>query len=399
MATAIFTLVLVVAPVVQAAASCFTGIETRMQQLVANGVAPGMAVRIDHRGQTVFDRVIGDLNADVTDERPLPADAIYRIYSMTKPITSVAALMLVEQDRLSLDDPVSKYLPHLSDLSVSTLTGTEPARQPITIRDLMRHTSGFTYGFFGFGQTRLAYQGADVGSWQDTNAELVDKLSKLPLEHQPGTVWEYSVSTDVLGRVIEVVTGRTLGAALHEMILDPLKMTDTHFRIPAADRDRIVNGTTPLPDYTEDRAFESGGGGLASTIDDYHRFTRMLRNGGELDGVRLLQPETVETMTRDHLFSAGLKKGKYFIPGGGHGFGLGVAVKLEQDSSGLSGPVGTYYWGGFAGTTFWVDPVNDLIVIVMIQTTSDRMLVRTAMRQAVYSVFRTDGTPGMSCEP
>lgn len=380
-----------------APAACFDPVERRMFQLVANDAAPGIHVRIDHAGKVVFDRAVGDLLPLSAGDPPLSKDAIYRIYSMTKPITSVAAMMLVEEGRLALEDPVSKYLPQFSGMRVSTLTGSEAAERQITVLDLLRHTSGIPYGFFGFGQTRFAYQAADIGSWDDSNEVLIDKITAIPLEHQPGTVWEYSFSTDVLGRVIEVIEGRTLDQVFEERIFAPLGMTETGFTIDPSKRSRIAEPSTPLPDYTRDRAFLSGGGGLASTMDDYHRFARMIRNGGELDSIRLLKPETVALMREDHVFSAGLKEGKYYVPGAGHGFGLGFAVKLEEALGGLAGPVGTVYWGGYAGTTFWIDPLNDLVVVVMVQTTTERMLVRTAIRQAVYQVFSTEGQPGMTC--
>ncbi|WP_416897638.1 MAG: serine hydrolase domain-containing protein [Minwuia sp.] len=376
---------------------CFDNVDRRVQQLIANGAAPGIAVRIDHGGRIVHDSQIGRLTPDVADERPLPPDAIYRIYSMTKPITTAAAMILVEEDRIALEDPISKYLPEFDNMEVQELTGTVRAERPIRVIDLLRHTSGITYGFFGFGRVRFAYEAEDVGSSADTNAELVEKIAALPLEHQPGTVWEYSFSTDVLGRLIEVVSGQPLDLFLWERVFAPLGMTDTGFVIPEPQADRIAEPHGSLPDYTVDRPFKSGGGGLASTMEDYHRFTRMIRNGGELDGVRLLRPETVALMRRDHVFSAGLGKGKYYVPGPGHGFGLGFAVKTEDAFGALAGPPGTIYWGGYAGTTFWIDPVNDLIVIVMVQTTTERMLVRTAIRQAVYGIFKDDGTPGMNC--
>lgn len=395
--SAAILILLISATELTAKSGCFEGLEQRMLQLVGNGAAPGIHVRIDHGGSVLFDKVTGDLRPGADGKAPLPDDAIYRIYSMTKPITSVAAMMLVEEGRLKLEDPVSQYLPRFADMQVSTLTGSEPAEQPITILDLLRHTSGIPYGFFGIGQTRFAYEAADIGSWDDSNQVLVDKIAAIPLEHQPGTVWEYSFSTDVLGRVIEVIEGRDLDEVFRDRILNPLGMTDTGFRIDPVERGRIAEAHDFLSDYTSKRAFLSGGGGLASTMDDYHRFTRMIRNGGKLEGVRLLKPETVELMRKDHVFAAGLEKGKYFIPGSGHGFGLGFGVKLEDTFGALAGPVGTIYWGGYAGTTFWIDPLNDLIVIVMVQTSSERMLVRTAIRQAVYSVFSSGPEPGMDC--
>jgi len=390
-------LLLVPLSVGTATAACFDAVERRMQQMVGNGEAPGIHVLIDHKGKVVFDRTVGDLLPQSAGDPPLPKNAIYRIYSMTKPITSVAAMMLVEEGRLKLDDPVSQYLPQFAGMRVSTLTGDEPASKQITVLDLLRHTSGIPYGFFGFGKTRFAYQSADVGSWDDSNEVLVDKIASIPLEHQPGTVWEYSFSTDVLGRVIEVIEGQPLDRVFQDRILGPLGMTDTGFRVDPDNRARIAEPAGGLPDYTRERAFLSGGGGLASTMADYLRFTRMIRNGGELEGVRLLKPETVAFMREDHVFSAGLKEGKYYVPGPGHGFGLGFAVKLEDSLGALAGPVGTVYWDGYAGTTFWLDLLNDLIAIVMVQTTTERMLVRTAIRQAVYEIFSTDGEPGMNC--
>lgn len=367
-------------------------LDARFGAMIEAGDMPGAAILIARDGEIAHLSTLGDLRPDGPEMRE---DAIFRIYSMTKPITSVAAMMLVEQGRLGLGHPVHAYIPEFREMQVATAEGTEPARRPITVQDLLRHSSGLTYGFFGAGPAREAYKEAGVGDAALTNLEAARQLAGLPLEHQPGGTWEYSRATDVLGAVVEVVTGKPLAQAFEEMIFEPLGMTDTAFffedaarhpRIAEAFPEHAKIGDFSMFDPRAARGFESGGGGLVSTIHDYSRFAQMLLNGGELDGTRLLAPETVAFMTADHLGDR-VAPGKYYLPGPGYGFGLGFGVRLEKGGPAHNGVPGEYYWGGAAGTYWWNDPVNDMAVIFMMQSPASRVKVRAPLRNMVYGAL------------
>ncbi|MEC9432735.1 MAG: serine hydrolase domain-containing protein [Pseudomonadota bacterium] len=378
-------------------------IDSRLTAAIEAGDMPGASILIARHGQIVHASTLGQV---APDGPPMGRDAIFRIYSMTKPITSVAIMMLAEQGRLSMSDPVARFLPELGELTVATGRDadgklvTEPAKRKITLQDLMRHSAGLTYGFFGSGPAREEYLKVRAGDPAKTNMEMIAQLAALPLEHQPGEVWEYSRATDVLGAVVEAVTGQTLGEALDEMIFAPLGMDDTAFWVEdPAQHARIAE---PYPQYSkvgpydfsdprERTAFESGGGGLVSTLDDYSRFAQMLLNGGELDGARLLSPQTVAYMTSDHL-GGRIKPGKYYLPGAGYGFGLGVAVRLADGVSPDMGVAGEYRWGGAAGTAWWNDPVNDLQVVFMIQSRPKGSEMRPWLKSMVYAAM-TDAPP------
>tara|TARA_B100002003_G_scaffold224553_1_gene229982 strand:+ start:165 stop:1490 length:1326 start_codon:yes stop_codon:yes gene_type:complete len=378
-------------------------IDAKLQEHIDAGDMPGASILIARDGQIVHTAVLGAIRPDGPE---MTRDAIFRIYSMTKPITSVAALMLVEQGKLDIGDKVSKYLPEYKEMTVATGTGddgapiTEPAKREMTVQDLLRHTSGLTYGFFGQGPARKAYLDARAGDSARTNLENARDLAALPLEHHPGEKWEYSRSTDVLGAVVEVVAGKPLGEVFDEMIFTPLGMEDTMFAVddPAL-HERIAE---PYPQYAKigpydmadprvKVAFESGGGGLHSTLDDYSRFAQMLLNGGELDGARLLSPQTVAWMTADHLGER-IQPGKYYLPGAGYSFGLGVAVRTTDGVSPDMGRKGEYRWGGAAGTAWWNDPMNDLQVVFMIQSRPKGSEMRPWLKSMVYAAM-TDEQP------
>ncbi len=336
---------------------------------------------------------------DVAAGDPAEADDIYRIYSMTKPITSVAVMMLYEEGRFFLTDPVGRYLPELANLPVAQLSEatspddipTERARRPITIQDLLRHTSGLTYGLFSNSVVDQLYVRNRVQS-QPTLADMVTEMGKIPLMYQPGTVWQYSLSTDVLARLVEVISGQSFDDFLRERIFEPLGMDDTGFYVPASERDRFAKSyghqgaerTLTLGDtmqFTRPPTNLSGGGGLVSTAHDYSRFAQMLLNGGELDGARILGRKTIELMTTDHL-PEGVPTG-FLSPG--WGFGLGFTVKNEAGKDGMPGSVGNYYWFGVQGTSFWVDPEEDLIGIFMIQIRPNRDVeFRNQFKRLVY---------------
>jgi len=362
---------------------------------VASGRLPGAVALVARRGRVAFFESFG--RRDPANGAPLAKDAIFRIYSMTKPIVSVAAMMLWEEGRFLLSDPIGKYLPELADLKVAVQRGAEielvPAARPITIQDLLRHTSGLTYEFRGNGPVHKMYMAAKIYNRHQSNADQVATLGKMPLLHQPGTQWEYSRSTDVVGRLIEVLSGSSLGEYLERNILAPLGMIDTAFHVPTSDHERLAEAFAKDPDtgagvqlinVKEAPGFESGGGGLVSTAGDYARFLQMLLNHGRLDGVRLLSRKTVELMTADHL---GPISGAPDLLLPGYGFGLGFAVRLQAGISPVPGSIGQYFWGGLAGTTFWVDPAEQLFALMLIQAPGQRDYYRNLFRDLVYAAF------------
>jgi CubicO group peptidase (beta-lactamase class C family) len=364
-------------------------LEAVSQAHVDAGILPGAQMLVARKGKIAWQAQLGWRDRDTKE--PMPADAIFRIYSMTKPITSVALMMLVEEGRLQISEPVAKFLPEIAEMKVGTekpsaegkptLELAPPARQ-MTVQDLLRHTSGLTYGEFGNTLIHTMYKDAKVGNPGQTNAEFVSALSKMPLRFSPGTRWEYSRSTDVLGRVIEVIEGKPLGEALTARVLVPLGMTDTAFAVPTDKLKRVVQPKMePFYDYAETRAFQGGGEGLTATLEDYLKFTLMLASGGTWNGKRLLGPQTVTFMTNDHL---GATPG--FFPG--RGFGLGFAVRTKIGEANLPGSVGEYWWSGYAGTLFFINPQKDLIAIYMAQVKpSDRDMLRNQFWTMVQSAI------------
>jgi CubicO group peptidase (beta-lactamase class C family) len=356
---------------------------------------PGAVALIARRGQIGYFESFGQ--RDPASGAPMAKDSIFRIYSMTKPIVSVAAMMLWEEGRFLLSDPIAKYLPDLGRCQVAVIQGGEieqvPAERPITIQDLLRHTSGLTYEFRGNGPIHKMYMAARIYSRDQSNAEQVAALGKMPLLNQPGTKWEYSRSTDVIGRLIEVLSGLSLGEFLQRRLLAPLGMVDTAFHVPAQHHARLAEafahdpdsgGTVQLIKVRDPPKFESGGGGLVSTAADYALFLQMLLNRGRLDGVRFLSRKTIELMTADHL---GPITGAPDLLLPGYGFGLGFAVRLQPGIAHVPGSVGQYFWGGLAGTTFWVDPAEQLFAILLIQAPGQRDYYRTLFRDLVYAAF------------
>jgi CubicO group peptidase (beta-lactamase class C family) len=366
---------------------------------------PGAILMIQRNGKTAYFNSFGV--RDPGTKEPMTPNAIFRIYSMSKPITTVAAMILVEEGKLQLDDPLSKYIPAFADVKVGVERKGENGapelelvlvKRPITIQDLMRHTSGITYGFFGEGLVKKAYVEANLLEGDVDNAEFVQRLAKLPLAYQPGTTWDYSNSTDVLGRVIEVISGKSLYQFEKERLLDPLGMKDTGFYVtdPAkASRvaepfpnDRKIGAGAEMNDPRVARKWESGGGGMVSTIGDYARFAQMILNGGTLDGKRYLSPKTIAYMGANHIGPAsGVVPGPYYLPGPGFGFGLGFAVRVEAGVSPIEGSVGEMNWSGAGGTTFWVDPKENMFVVFMAQTVSQRMRIRITLKNLVYGAF------------
>jgi CubicO group peptidase (beta-lactamase class C family) len=372
-----------------------------LSQGVGEGGLPGAVVLIAREGKIAYFESLGAL--DPQTKAPMTKDAIFRIYSMTKPVTSVAVMMLVEEGRIWLGDPIAKYLPEFKDVKVGVeKPGADgkltleivAARRPITVQDLMRHTSGLTYGIFGDNLVKKAYrEGGLSGDFDIDNAEFVKRIAALPLMAQPGALWEYSHSTDVLGRLIEVVSGKKLSEFFKERIFDPLGMKDTSFVVDATKHTRIVEpyandraiGPVDVHDPRKEYKSEPGGHGLSGTAMDYARFLQMLVDGGVFEGKRYLSPKTIEYMTTDHLGAAS-RAGAY-LPGDGYGFGLGFAVRERAGVSSLPGGAGDYSWAGAAGTYFWVDPKERMFVVFMIQSPKTRVYYRNVVRNMVYAAM------------
>jgi CubicO group peptidase (beta-lactamase class C family) len=363
---------------------------------------PGAALLVARHGKVVMFDTVGKI--DPAGSAPMTKDAIFRIYSMTKPITTLTAMMLVEEGKLMLTDPVSKYIPSFAKMQVGVeksggdggkpVLELVPARRQITIQDLMRHTSGITYGFFGGGLVKAAYNHTELQKDDANNEVFMDRLAKLPLAYHPGSTWDYSYSTDVLGRVIEVITGKPLLQAMKERLLDPLGMKDTSFYVtdttkhkrvvePFSD-DRNIGSNADFGDPRVAQKWESGGGGLMSTPMEYARFAQMLLNGGTLEGRRYISPKTLSYMTSDHLGTA-IATTPLYLPGPGHGFGLGFAVRKVSGEAAVPAEAGTFYWGGAGGTYFWVDPKTDLFVVFMMQSPKQRVFYRTLLHDMIYA--------------
>jgi len=381
----------------------------RIKLGVAKGEIPGAVVLVARNAKIAYFQSFGLRDPEVN--APMKSDAIFRIASMSKPFTSLAIMLLGEEGKLSIAEPASKYLPEFQDLKVGVLkpggdgkseVQLEPLRSPMTLQDLLRHTSGLTYGLAGNNPLKQAYVDAKVSDSDDTNAELVTKLSKLPLLYQPGTTWEYSVSTDVLGRIVEVVSGLPLDQFVAERIVKPLKLTDTGFSVPPSKANRGAkpqkegpkNELPKIPPVEADLKFKSGGGGMVSTALDYARFCQFWLNGGELDGVRLVSRKTVELMTSDHL-PPGTQMGPDMArfeallpsPSMGQGFGLGFAVRNDVGHSPLQCSPCDYYWGGDHGTYFWIDPKERMFAVLMMLSPASRLPYRYLMRELVYQAL------------
>ncbi|MBR0904310.1 serine hydrolase [Bradyrhizobium liaoningense] len=371
---------------------------------IATGKIPGAILLLQQHGKPVYYENFGV--RDVATQLSMSADTIFRLYSMSKPITSVMAMMLVEEGKLSLDDPVSKYIPAFAQMKVGvekkagdgneTLV-LEPLARPVTIKDLPRHTSGLPYGYHGGGMVRELYAEANLFQSNLGNADFVAKVATLPLAEEPGTAWDYGFSTDVLGRVVEVVSGKTLLQFEKERLLDPLGMTETAFFVadPAKfpriaepmPEDRNINPTTPMRDIRRPLKWESGGGGMVGTIGDYARFTQMLLNGGSYEGRRYLKPETVALMASDHVGpETKIARDHSYYPGANFGFGLGFAVRTSVPA-GTSWPLGEYRWDGVGGTFFFIDPEDDLFGIFMVQTPSQRGRIQLALKTLIYQAM------------
>lgn len=363
---------------------------------------PGSVVMIARNGRVAYFEAFGVL--DPATGAPMRKDSIFRMYSMTKPVTAVAILMLMEEGKLRLADPVSRFLPALKNPKVITetidaqgqhRTTTVPADREITILDLLRHTAGLSYGVFGNSLVDQAMKTAGLNDpdmrlrW--TDQKVVEELGKIPLLYQPGTQWQYSRATDVLLAVVEAVSGQRGDEFYEQRIFKPLGMSDTSFNLPAEKMPRMAQSGTdpttgraqPLTDVSTTRLFLGGGEGLLSTAPDYMKFALMLANGGELGGVRLISRSSVALMSANHL-PPGVGAGPNYLPGPGYGFGLTVAVRIEAGQSSVPGSIGEYNWGGYAGTKFWIDPKERLVPILLIQAPLQSRNAGNSFRGLVY---------------
>ena len=366
---------------------------------VERRLIPGAVLAVARAGRIACMEAFGfrDREAGI----PMTPDSIFRIASMTKPMTSVAAMMLSEEGRLDIAAPVADYLPEFAAMTVGVER--RPAARAMTVQDLLRHTSGLTYATFGDSPVQMIWRDHNLMDESETIAETVAKLGRLPLMFEPGTTWEYSMSTDVLGRVVEIVSGKSLGAFFAERICGPLGMPDTGFsatgeraaRVAEPQADANTGQRPPMRDIAKPGPRESGGGGAVSTAADYLRFCQMLLNGGELDGVRLLAPKTVALMTADHLppdVAYGETSRARFgalapVPEMGYGFGLGFAVRTAPGRSPVPGSVGEFFWGGVHGTYFWIDPQEQMAAVLMMMAPERRLPYRYLSRRLVYAAL------------
>lgn len=373
---------------------------------IAQGKIPGAVLLIEQHGKPVYSGLFGV--RDVATKLPMTPDTIFRISSMTKPVTSVAAMMLIDEGKLKLSDPVSKYIPSFANMKVGVEKKTAdggkelelvPLARPITILDLMRHTSGITYGFYGDSLVRKAYRSADIFAGDPDNAEFAERIARLPLAEQPGTLWDYGHSTDILGRVIEVVSGQSLYQFERARLLDPLGMESTGFYVTdPAKRDLVAQ---PMPNdsdfrvgYTLNplvpRKREAGTGGMISTPIDYARFVRMILNGGSLDGKQYLSPKAFKEMTTDQVGpSSGVGRDYFYFPGDGFGFGLGFAVRTDAGNAKPPAPgsLGELKWDGASGCYFVIDRKQGMFFVLMEQTPSERQRIQREVKRLVYEAL------------
>jgi CubicO group peptidase (beta-lactamase class C family) len=367
---------------------------------IAAGNIPGAIVLIQHHGQPVYFKSFG--KRDVEAGTPMTADTIFPIHSVTKTITSMAAMMLVDQGKIALDDPVSKYIPSFAGMKVGVerkddsgrpVLGLVPPRRPINVEDLLLHTSGITYGFYGEGLVKAAYNGIYLGDFDNT--EFAERLAKMPLAEQPRTLWDYGHSTDVLGRVIEVASGQSLYQFEKEHLLDPLGMTTTKFFLTdPAERARYAQ---PLAkDRHVERnsldvtRWESGGGGMVSTISDFARYAQMLLNGATLDGKTYLSPSTFAAMTSDHIGpGSGVARNYFYYPGDGFGFGYGFGIRTDPGNAvpPPPGSLGEIKWDGATGVYIVVDRAQDMFFVLMENSPSGRMHVQVTLKKIIYDAF------------
>ena len=373
---------------------------------IANGKIPGAVLLIQQHGKPVYHEFFGV--RDVATGLPMTDDTIFRLYSMSKPITNVAAMMLVDEGRLRLDDPVARYIPSFADAKVGVQKIADngekvlelvPVRRPITIQDLMTQTSGIVYGFYGDGMVRGLYRDAKIYDGDFDNAEFAERIARLPLAVQPGTLWDYGHSTDILGRVIEVVSGKSLFHFEQDRLFAPLGMPDTGFFVSDPAKYKMI--AQPMPDDSDFkvgfeshpdvfRKWESGGGGMLSTAADYGRFAQMLLNGGSLDGRQYLSPKAFELMASDHIGpGSGVAHAYFYFPGDGFGYGLGFGVRTDPGIAKPPPPgsLGELKWDSASGCYFVIDRRQDMFFVLMEQTPSERGRIQATVKKLIYEAM------------
>jgi CubicO group peptidase (beta-lactamase class C family) len=373
---------------------------------VATGKIPGAILLIQQHGKPVYHEFFGV--RDTATKAPMTDDTIFRIFSMSKPITSVAAMTLIEQRKLKIDDPVAIYIPSFATAKVGVEKKADngekvldlvPLKRPLTIKDLMTQTSGITYGFYGDSMVRKAYANARIYDGDFTNAEFAERIARLPLAEQPGTLWDYGHSTDILGRVIEVASGKSLLQYEKESLLDPLGMPDTTFYVTDAAKQKLI--AKPVANDQDFRVgfdssadvpmkWESGGGGMVTTMSDFAKFSQMVLDGGKFDGKQYLSPKTFELMTSDHIGpGSGVARDYFYFPGDGFGFGLGFGVRTDPGNAKPPPPgsLGELKWDGASGCYFVIDRKQDMFFVLLEQTPSERQRIQKAVKQLIYEAM------------
>ena len=373
---------------------------------VASGKIPGAILLIQQHGKPVYHQFFGV--RDVATKAPMTDDTLFQLFSLSKPITSVVAMQLIEEGKFRLDDPVAKYIPSFANVKVGVEKKAEdgtkslelvPPTRPITILDLMRQTSGITYGFYGDSLVRKAYAAADIYAGDFDNAEFAERIAKLPLADQPGTLWQYGHSTDILGRIMEVVSGKSLLGIEKQKLLDPLGMTHTGFYVTDPDKLKLI--ARPMPNDSNFRVgfdarvdipkkWESGGGGMFSTMSDLARFSQMVLDGGKFDGKQYLSPKTFELMTSDHIGpGSGVGRDYLYFPGDGFGFGLGFGVRTDPGNAKPppAGSLGELKWDGASGCYFVIDRKQDMFFVLMEQTPTERGRIQADVKKLIYEAM------------
>jgi CubicO group peptidase (beta-lactamase class C family) len=373
---------------------------------VTTGNIPGAILLIEQHGKPAYHEFFGV--QDVVSKAPMTDQTIFRLFSMTKAITSVAAMMLVDEGKLALGDPIAKYIPSFANVKVGVEKKNEdgtkaldlvPPNRPPTVLDLMRHTSGITYGFYGDSLVRLAYRNAKIYDGDFDLAEFAERIAKLPLHDQPGTLWQYGHSTDVLARIMEIVSGKSLLEFEREKLLDPLGMKDTGFFVTDPQKQKLL--AQPMPNDSDFRVgrennptvpkrWQSASGGMVSTMADFSKFARLLLDGGKFDGKTYLSPKAFELMATDHVGpGSGVGRDYFYFPGDGFGFGLGLAVRTDPGNAKPPPPgsLGELKWDGASGCYFVIDRKQDMFFVLLEQTPSERQRIQKAVKQLIYEAM------------
>ena len=373
---------------------------------VATGKIPGAILLIQQHGKPVYHESFGV--PDVVSKAPITDKTIFRLFSMTKPITSIAAMTLIDVGKIKIDDPLAIYIPSFATAKVGVekkadngekVLALEPLKRPLTILDLMTQTSGITYGFYGDNMVRKAYANAKIYDGDFNNAEFAERIAHLPLAEQPGTLWDYGHSTDILGRVIEVASGKSLLQYEKQSLLDPLGMTDTTFYVTDPAKQKLI--ALPMPNDRDFKVgfesspdvfmkWESGGGGMVSTMSDLAKFSQMLLDGGKFEGKQIISPKSFELMTSDHIGpSSGVARDFFYFPGDGFGYGLGFGVRTDPGKAKPPPPgsLGELKWDGASGCYFVIDPKQDMFFVLLEQTPSERQPIQKAIKLLIYEAM------------